>query len=204
MTRLSANDVLALGAESWAPPIEITADSEYADDLARARAKTGLDEAVITGTADIRGRRCAMLLCDFGFLGGSIGIAAGERLAAAIRQATAENLPLLALPTSGGTRRQDGATAFLQMVKIIAAVVAHESAHLPYLVYLRHPTTGGVCASLGSLGHGTFAEPDALVGFVRPASCSPSSTTGCATGASGPWPTSGRREHLGGNTRAAE
>ena len=63
---------------------------------------------------------------------------------------------------------QEGTTAFLQMVKITSAVVAHKSAHLPYLVYLRHPTTGGVFASWGSLGHVTFAEPGALVGFLGP------------------------------------
>jgi acetyl-CoA carboxylase carboxyl transferase subunit beta len=174
MTRLGAYDVLAAIAdpgtwESWdQPPLEIAADQSYADDLARARATTGLDESVITGAANIRGRGCTMLLGDFGFLGGSIGIAAGDRLTNAIRRATAERLPLLALPTSGGTRMQEGTTAFLAMVKVTAAVVAHKSAHLPYLVYLRHPTTGGVFASWGSLGHVTFAEPGALIGFLGP------------------------------------
>ena len=174
MTRLGAHDVIALLADpaSWQswdrPPTQVTADSEYAEELACARAKTGLDEAVITGVATIRGHRIAMLVCDFGFLGGSIGVAASDRLAAAIRRATAEKLPLLALPTSGGTRMQEGTTAFLQMVKITSAVVAHKSAHLPYLVYLRDPTTGGVFASWGSLGHVTFAEPGALVGFLGP------------------------------------
>ena len=95
-------------------------------------------------------------------------MAAGDRLSAAIRRATAEGLPLLALPTSGGTRMQEGATAFVQMVKITAAVVDHKAAQLPYLVYLRNPTTGGVFASWGSLGHVTFAEPGALVGFLGP------------------------------------
>ena len=169
--RLGAHDVIALLAdpESWQSwdrrPTQVTADSQYAQELACARAKTGLDEAVITGVATIRGRRIAMLVCDFGFLGGSIGVAASDRLAAAIRRATGEKLPLLALPTSGGTRMQEGTTAFLQMVKITSAVVAHKSAHLPYLVYLRDPTTGGVFASWGSLGHITLAEPGALVGF---------------------------------------
>ena len=87
MTRLGAHDVIALLADpaSWQswdrPPTQVTADSKYAEDLACARAKTGLDEAVITGVATIRGRRIAMLVCDFGFLGGSIGIAASDRLA---------------------------------------------------------------------------------------------------------------------------
>jgi acyl-CoA carboxylase subunit beta len=147
---------------------EMQASDEYADELARARRKTGLDESVITGSARIRGHRVAMLVCEFGFLGGSIGVAAGHRLTMAIRRATAERLPLLALPTSGGTRMQEGTTAFLQMVRITAAVTDHKAAHLPYLVYLRHPTTGGVFASWGSLGHLTFAEPGALIGFLGP------------------------------------
>jgi acyl-CoA carboxylase subunit beta len=174
MIRLGAHELIEVLVDkgSWTSWDGILADragsAEYAEKLARARARTGLDEAVITGVATIRGLRIAMLVCDFGFLGGSIGIAAGERLAAAIRRATAERLPLLALPTSGGTRMQEGTTAFLQMVKITAAVVDHKSAHLPYLVYLRDPTTGGAFASWGSLGHLTIAEPGALVGFLGP------------------------------------
>jgi acetyl-CoA carboxylase carboxyl transferase subunit beta len=109
-----------------------------------------------------------VLVCDFGFLGGSIGVAAAERITAAVQRATAERLPLLASPCSGGTRMQEGTVAFLQMVKIAAAVTLHKQAHLPYLVYLRHPTTGGVFASWGSLGHVTIAEPGALVGFLGP------------------------------------
>ena len=99
---------------------------------------------------------------------GSIGVAAAERLVLAIERATAERLPLLAAPVSGGTRMQEGTVAFLQMVKISAAIAAHKAAGLPYLVYLRHPTTGGVLASWGSLGHVTVAEPGALIGFLGP------------------------------------
>lgn len=174
MTRASANRLIDMfvDAGSWVswdrPTVDPPVKAGYAAELARARAKTGLDEAVLTGEATICGRRIAMLLCDFGFLGGSIGVAAGERLTAAIRRATAERLPLVALPTSGGTRMQEGASAFMQMVKITAAVVDHKAEHLPYLVYLRDPTTGGVFASWGSLGHVTFAEPGALVGFLGP------------------------------------
>lgn len=95
-------------------------------------------------------------------------MAAADRITAAITRATAQRLPLLASPSSGGTRMQEGTVAFLQMVKIAAAVELHKRAHLPYLVYLRHPTTGGVFASWGSLGHVTLAEPNALVGFLGP------------------------------------
>src|SRR5712675_1217812 len=174
MTRLGAHELIDVLVDegswtSWDGVLAAPAASaEYVEQLARARARTGLDEAVLTGAATIRGRRIAMLVCDFGFLGGSIGIGASDRLATAIRRATAEKLPVLALPTSGGTRMQEGTTAFLQMVKITAAVVDHKSAQLPYLVYLRDPTTGGVFASWGSLGHLTIAEPGALVGFLGP------------------------------------
>jgi acyl-CoA carboxylase subunit beta len=151
--------------------VDVRPDPAYAADLAAARRTTGLDESVITGEGLLGGRRVAVAACEFGFLGGSIGVAAGERLARAVERATAERLPLIALPASGGTRMQEGAVAFLQMVKITAVVAAHKSAHLPYLAYLRHPTMGGVFASWGSLGHLTAAEPGALIGFLGPRAC---------------------------------
>ena len=123
---------------------------------------------MLTGEGRIFGRRVAVVVCEFSFLGGSIGVAAAERITAAVQRATAERLPLLASPSSGGTRMQEGTVAFLQMVKIAAAVKLHKQAHLPYLVYLRNPTTGGVFASWGSLGHVTVAEPGALIGFLGP------------------------------------
>jgi acetyl-CoA carboxylase carboxyl transferase beta subunit len=171
MSALELLDVLvdADSFDPWDSPVfDYPVDDDYADELATARAKTGLDESVLTGLATIRGRKVAILLCEFSFLAGSIGVAAGDRLMTAIHRATAEGLPLLALPASGGTRMQEGAVAFLQMVKITAAITAHKAAHLPYIVYLRHPTTGGVFASWGSLGHVTVAEPGALVGFLGP------------------------------------
>ncbi|MGD1240930.1 carboxyl transferase domain-containing protein [Mycobacterium seoulense] len=149
-------------------PIAVPVDEEYSRELAATRAATGLDESVLTGEGRIVGRRVAVVVCEFGFLGGSIGVAAAERITAAVRRATAERLPLLASPSSGGTRMQEGTVAFLQMVKIAAAVRLHTQAHLPYLVYLRNPTTGGVFASWGSLGHVTIAEPGALIGFLGP------------------------------------
>ncbi len=141
---------------------------EYAAQLAEAAEKSGVDESVITGEGLMRGRRVAVLMGEFGFLAGSIGRASADRLIAGIERATAEGLPLLAGPISGGTRMQEGTPAFVQMVRISEAVAAHKAAGLPYLVYLRHPTTGGVMASWGSLGHVTVAEPGALVGFLGP------------------------------------
>lgn len=154
---------------SWdGTPVTVPTGPGYARELAEARAASGLDEAVLTGEGTVFGRRVAVLACEFDFLAGSIGVAAAERDTTAVERATAERLPLLASPCSGGTRMQEGTVAFLQMVKIAAAVTAHKQAHLPYLVYLRHPTTGGVFASWGSLGHVTVAQPGALIGFLGP------------------------------------
>jgi len=154
---------------SWdRQPLALSISDSYARELADAREATGRDEAVLTGEGRVFGRRVAVVVCEFSFLGGSIGVAAAERITAAVERATAERLPLLASPSSGGTRMQEGTVAFLQMVKIAAAVRLHKQAHLPYLVYLRNPTTGGVFASWGSLGHVTVAEPGALIGFLGP------------------------------------
>ncbi len=150
------------------PPLPDFATERYAQDLATARERTGLDESVLTGEALIRGWRVALLVSEFDFLAGSMGVAAAERLTRAVERATAQRMPLLASPTSGGTRMQEGTVAFMQMVKMTQAINAHKSAGLPYLVYLRHPTTGGVMASFGSLGHLTVAEPGALLGFLGP------------------------------------
>lgn len=140
----------------------------YREELQRACEQSGADEAVITGEGQIGGRRVAVAISEFGFLAGSIGPATANRLVQLFERATAEGLPVLASPASGGTRMQEGTPAFVAMVKITAAVRRHKQAGLPYLVYLRHPTTGGVMASWGSLGHITVAEPNALLGFLGP------------------------------------
>lgn len=147
---------------------DLTSDASYRRELAAAQRKSGTDESVITGEGRIRGRRVAVVVSEFTFLAGSIGQVAANRITGAIERATAQGLPLLAGPASGGTRMQEGTLAFLSMVKITAAVRRHRQRGLPYLVYLRHPTTGGVLASWGSLGHMTVAEPGALIGFLGP------------------------------------
>jgi acyl-CoA carboxylase subunit beta len=125
-------------------------------------------ESVITGSGCVAGHRVAIVASDFAVMGGSIGLVAGERLTRAVERATTQQLPLIAMPASGGTRMQEGTAAFLQMLRVTAAVTAHKAAGLPYLAYLRHPTTGGVLASWASLAHVTAAEPGALIGFLGP------------------------------------
>jgi acetyl-CoA carboxylase beta subunit/acetyl-CoA carboxylase alpha subunit len=155
--------------ESWDEPADLTGHSpDYLKQLEAAAERSGADESVLTGRGLMRGRPVAVLVSEFAFLAGSIGRAAAARITSAVRRATAEGLPILASTASGGTRMQEGAPAFFEMVRISRALMEHKAAGLPYLVHLRHPTTGGVFASWGSLGHVTVAEPGALIGFLGP------------------------------------
>ncbi|WP_068433835.1 carboxyl transferase domain-containing protein [Piscicoccus intestinalis] len=155
--------------ESWDAPVDTSEFApEYQTALAKAAQRAGTDEAVVTGSGTIDGLPVAVIVGEFAFLGGSIGVRTAQRITAAVRRATAQRLPLIAATSSGGTRMQEGTPAFVEMVTISRAIVQHKAAGLPYLVYLRHPTTGGVFASWGSLGHVTVAEPGALVGFLGP------------------------------------
>lgn len=172
--RLDARGLIALVLDDgtfagWDAPVDLSGvDPAYAEQLVRAHERSGVDEAVVTGAGRIRGHDVAVIVGEFGFLGGSIGRATARRIVEAVGRATRERLPLLVATSSGGTRMQEGTPAFVEMVAISKAVVAHKAAGLPYLVYLRHPTTGGVFASWGSLGHVTVAEPGALIGFLGP------------------------------------
>jgi acetyl-CoA carboxylase carboxyl transferase subunit beta len=164
------NAVLDPGSyTSWDEPIDLKDLPEsYRISLMKAAEKSGVDEAMITGSGRIDGRPVAVIVNEFDFLAGSVGGRAADRLLDAIGRATAERLPLLASTCSGGTRMQEGTPAFAKMAPIARALAEHKAAGLPYLVYLRHPTTGGVFASWGSLGHITVAEPAALTGFLGP------------------------------------
>ncbi|HEX3966153.1 MAG TPA: carboxyl transferase domain-containing protein [Trebonia sp.] len=163
---------LVLDQGSWLswdlPAREPPHDAAYDAALKRAALKSGCDEAVSTGEATIAGRPVAVVTSNFGFLGGSIGLAAASRLARAAEQATRRRLPLLAFPASGGTRMQEGAPGFAAALAITAAVARHRAAGLPYIVYLRHPTFGGVPATWAALGCPLLAEPGASIGFLGP------------------------------------
>ena len=155
--------------ESWDQPVDISdAPPDYRAELAAAAEKAGTDESVLTGRGLVRGRPVAVVVNEFGFLAGSIGRAAARRITAAVRRATAEGLPLLATTASAapGCRRAPRRSS--RWSRSPGRVMDHRAAGLPYLVYLRHPTTGGVYASWGSLAHVTVGEPGALIGFLGP------------------------------------
>lgn len=172
--RYTAPDLidLLLDAGSWTSwdvaPDRGGLAAAYVEELERAEAKSGLSESILTGRGTLDGQPVAVIAGEFTFLAGSVGRAASDRLVAAIERATAEGLPLVGLTCSGGTRMQEGTPAFVQMVRIGAAIAAHRSAGLPYVAWLRNPTTGGVMATWGSLGQITWAEPGALAGFLGP------------------------------------
>ncbi|WP_183101531.1 carboxyl transferase domain-containing protein, partial [Nocardioides pelophilus] len=155
--------------ESWDEPVDISHHNEaYQDELRAAAERAGTDESVLTGRGTVNGRPVGFIVNEFSFLAGSIGVAAAARIASAVRRATAAGIPVVASTASGGTRMQEGTRAFVRMIEITRALMEHRAAGLPYMVHLRHPTTGGVFASWGSLGHVTVAEPGALVGFLGP------------------------------------
>ena len=174
MSTLPTADLLeeVLDPGTWrpwdVPIVDGVSDSDYRDELQAAATNAHSDESVITGSGRVDDQPVAVIAGDFSFLAGSIGRVAADRIMGAADRATALGLPLLALPASGGTRMQEGTPAFLLMAGIAAAIRRHTDAGLPYLVYLRNPTLGGVLASWGSLGDTVHAEPGALIGFLGP------------------------------------
>lgn len=149
-------------------PLRFTDVRPYAARLADARRDAPTTEAVVTGVGRLGGRHMVLLVGEFGFLAGTQGVVVGERVTRAFERATARGLPVVGLPTSGGTRMQEGALAFVQMLKVAAAVAAFRRSGNRYVAWLRNPTTGGVLASWGSLAHVTWAQPGALIGLTGP------------------------------------
>jgi acetyl-CoA carboxylase carboxyl transferase beta subunit len=144
------------------------ADPEYRSVLAAARERSGSTEAIRTGRLEVFGSPAAVVASDFDFLGGSVGVAVGERIARACERAVEATLPLVVMPASGGTRMQEGTLALVQMAKASAAVQRVRDAGLPVVVYLADPTTGGTLGSWAGLGSLTLAMPGAFVGFAGP------------------------------------
>lgn len=138
----------------------------YKEKLDEIRKKTKLNEAVVTGRAEINGIPIVIGVCDGRFLMASMGQAVGEKIANAVERATAEGLPVILFACSGGARMQEGIVSLMQMAKTSAAIKRHSDAGLLYISVLTDPTTGGVTASFAMLGDIILAEPNALIGFA--------------------------------------
>ena len=138
----------------------------YRKKLTLMREKTGLDEAVVTGTALIKGEKVALGIMDSNFIMASMGTVVGEKITRLFEYATAEKLPVVLFTASGGARMQEGIMSLMQMAKISATVKRHSNAGLFYLTILTDPTTGGVTASFAMEGDIILAEPQSLVGFA--------------------------------------
>ena len=128
----------------------------------------GLNEAVRTGTCSVAGRPIWLAAFDFRFVGGTLSIVAGERLARGMEQATVSGIPYVLVAASGGARMQEGVLALMQMAKVNAAVGRMHAAGVPYLSILTDPTFGGTAASLALLADINIAEPGAAIGFTGP------------------------------------
>lgn len=140
----------------------------YKEKLAAAQKKTGLKEAVVTGTGTIGGYKCAVGVLDSNFMMGSMSAAVGEKITRLIEHALKNKLPLIIFSASGGARMQEGILSLMQMAKTSAALARFSDKGLLYISVLTNPTTGGVTASFASLGDITLAEPGALIGFAGP------------------------------------
>ncbi len=149
-------------------PLGFTDQLPYRERLARARQATGHAEGITIGTATIGGHPVALGVMDFGFLGGSMGVAVGAAVAGVAEAAVARRLPLVLVTASGGARMQEGVLSLLQMVRTSHAIAGLRESGLLSVCVLTDPTFGGVTASFASLGDVLIAESGALVGFAGP------------------------------------
>ena len=143
------------------------ADGSYRERLKAARETSGRADAMAIGAGRIGGAAAVVLVQDFGFMGGSLGVAAGEAFITAARAAVERGCPMVAFTASGG-RMQEGTLSLMQLARTTLAVQELKAARLPYIVVLTDPTTGGVTASYAMLGDVHLAEPGALIGFAGP------------------------------------
>jgi acetyl-CoA carboxylase carboxyl transferase subunit beta len=150
-----------------ADPLRFRDRRRYADRLKDSQAMFGPGtDAVVVAHGQIGGLPCVVAAFEFGFMGGSMGIAAGEAVLAAAKLAVLQEAALIVVPASGGARMQEGVLSLMQMPRTIIAADMVKDAGLPYIVLLTDPTTGGVSASFAMLGDITLAEPGAVVGFA--------------------------------------
>src|SRR5262245_55327084 len=149
-------------------PLEFTDTKPYKGRLAASRKATGLKDAIVVASGNIEGIRTIVASMEYDFIGGSMGVVVGEKIARAIERAIDSRLPLVIVCCSGGARMMEGALSLMQMAKICGGLARLDRARLPYISVLTDPTTGGVTASFAMLGDLNLAEPKALIGFAGP------------------------------------
>jgi acetyl-CoA carboxylase carboxyl transferase subunit beta len=149
-------------------PLRFRDEKRYTDRLKEARAKTGLQDAVKVVHGTLEGQPVTVAVQDFHFMGGSLGMAAGEAIVTAADAAISRHTPLILFASGGGMRMHEGVLSLMQMPRTTVAVRRLREARLPYLVVLTDPTTGGITASYAMLGDVHIAEPGALIGFAGP------------------------------------
>ncbi len=149
-------------------PLKFRAEKRYIDKLKEDRTKTGLEDTILNATGTIEGLPIIATVQDFSFMGGSLGMAAGEAIIKAFDTAREKRRPLVLFAASGGARMQEGILSLMQLPRTTVALDRLKEAGLPYIVVLTNPTTGGVTASYAMLGDVHIAEPGALIGFAGP------------------------------------
>ena len=149
-------------------PLKFRDERRYADRLKDARTKTGLIDAIKVGFGQLEGTPVTVGVQDFDFMGGSLGMAAGEAVIAGLETAVERRTPFIMFAASGGARMQEGILSLMQLPRTTVAVEMLRDAKRPYIVVLTNPTTGGVTASYAMLGDVHIAEPGALIGFAGP------------------------------------
>jgi len=154
--------------EVAADPLKFRDERRYADRLKDARIKTGMNDAVKLGYGKLNGIPVVIAVQDFEFMGGSLGMAAGEAVVRGFETALEKKTPFILFVASGGARMQEGILSLMQMPRTTVGVQMLREARLPYIVVLTNPTTGGVTASYAMLGDIHIAEPGALIGFAGP------------------------------------
>jgi acetyl-CoA carboxylase carboxyl transferase subunit beta len=147
-------------------PLSFVDTRPYPQRLAQARRKSGRNDAIVVGVGKINASRAALGIMDFAFMGGSMGVVVGEKLARLFDYARERRLPVIVFSSSGGARMQEGVLSLMQMAKVAAAIARLRDARLPYICVACDPTTGGVAASFASLGDLNLAEPGAIIGFA--------------------------------------
>jgi len=149
-------------------PLQFTDTKPYRSRLDGAMSATGINDSVIMATGRLDGIPTAIAAMEYGFIAGSLGAVAGEKITRAAEWALAQRAPLVIISCSSGARMMEGALSLMQMAKISAALGRLDRAGLPYISVLTDPTTGGVTASYAMLGDLNIAEPKALIGFAGP------------------------------------